>query len=110
MECEFCSSGGLAGEACACAELEAEYLASNSDSLCSLQQAEAASGSLLYDTWLVNEFCELGHLLVQPPFAWVPHAWRSLLACACAELRLMRSPPHVHVRASALHGHAQPAC
>jgi hypothetical protein len=67
MECEFCSSRGEAGGACACAELEAEYLTSNSDSLCSLQQAEAASGGLLFDTWLVNEFCELGHLLVPPP-------------------------------------------
>lgn len=62
--CVFCKSGGTLGEACGCEDVEAEMLCDMSDSACSLQ--DAADAGSMFETWLVNEFCELGCLQVRP--------------------------------------------
>ena len=53
------------GEACDCAELEAEYLCGDESLLSSLQEEGVPGGGLRYDTWFVNEFCEMGHMQVR---------------------------------------------
>lgn len=61
-ECAFCRSGGTQGVACSCEDVEAEMLCDMSDSACSMQ--DAADAGSMFETWLVNEFCELGCLQV----------------------------------------------
>ena len=89
------------GEACSCAELEAEYLCGSGSGPSSLEGAEECSG-LRYDTWLVNEFCEMGHMQVR----WA--SWRSRTALhenrrccqapaepgACMHLWCQEAPAH----------------